>query len=236
MRLFRITAILLFTIFGLSSRGNDSIVARNVKFKVNMSIGVTQNLVPITPNSNWFYYGYWFPRSNENNLIQGSRLYYNLKYKLYKNAMFVFEQNFRYGFQYVDFDGFETSVVDSGIYVLLKPNKKLTTSLRFAIEYSKKINLYQLNLGLGYSINNLGSAFEYRYIDNQGFLQIIKTDYIYHGPTFNVSINRDNSSLGLSVNYIPENFHNFTYFNNVIIPSLYFERRFVLNTNKGDQR
>lgn len=204
---------------------NQNVIHSFIGQHTSVYLGLEYNITPITPDITWFYIGPWYPRFNENDLVTGNRIYYDVKVDLIPRLTFSFQEDFRYGMLYVKSNGNEKNDLLTGQSYLLYPYKGLTTSLNFLLSYKIVKRENSFKIGFGYSYMNIGSKYSYFLDDSNGNVKRYDTNLEYSGIITKVSAENKGTEIGVQLKFIPEALHNFVYFNNIFLPSIFFEKK-----------
>lgn len=211
--------IRLFLVFVFLVLCQNGFTQKQIEFyKPKLHIGYSYKITPIIIEGRDFYYGIGHISTNENLILTGSRIYYEIDFPIISKISFRFAETFRYGMLFID-DNLSGSVINN-TYSESKTIKRITTDLSFRVNYSYRLNNSHIVFGLGYSFNNLGSSYTYtQYLGNENY-RVTDSNFNYWGSFISFSYANKEMELGFSLIYIGKDGNNFIYHNEFLIPEL----------------
>lgn len=209
----KLSALLIFILLFVNIL---NITAKTDTTKFDFSLGYSYKVTPIDIKRTFYYIGPWIPGFYENEILTGSRLFYNLNFNIRKLTIRI-EESFRYSMIYYDemnTDSFRQPEIYYGKMV-----KRLTTDFSLYIIKPFHKKHFDILPSIGYSIMNIGSGYKIDRYDN-GNIITEKGNFIYHGFNFGCSIRNSDIELGISFLYVYKQPNSFVFSQTFITPEL----------------
>jgi hypothetical protein len=211
-----ILIILILTMASIYSQTYGQKYLQKISPKINL--GYLYKITPMDIKSRTIYSGPGYIGRDETNLLMGSNLLYKLEWAVRKNLFINFSQSFRYSMVFL-VENYPQIIIPFS-YSPNQTVKRITTNLETNIKYIVHSRVLRYYISLGYSVNNLGTNYDYLQYMGNGKYREVHSNFIYHGVILGTGMVYEKFDLALKFQYFEDYKDKYIFYQTSILPSV----------------